>query len=351
MIQYLTSRFRDKTKIVLSILILASASLFLLVAYFILAYYQYTINKTVDKKEDNRTIIVSGIIEKITEKDLEELANMNHVIEIYEEYANWNLKEKENVFIPYNSRNNTSPLSIGKQIEKSNEALINRTAAKEYHLSVGDTLHLNKKYELRIVGIIEDTSLPSIYLENKTLRQIALEENASLSKINIILDEYKYIEPVIKELNQKGYEGYKNETLDHEVNKLEEIISSISYGIYFILFFSILLIFAIFRYLLKGEYKNNALLKLLGYKNRKIVCMNAIYLLLLIFFTLLSECIIYFFIKGIGDAYYLFTISYIEFFKKIKYIFLIYVTILFLLSIENFLKLRRIDMLNTIEES
>lgn len=351
MTQYLISRFRDKTKTILSLLMLASASLFILVAYYLLAYYQYTMNKTVDKKEANRTIIISGITEKITETELEDLEKSKHVIEIYEEYSNWNLKENENILIPYNIQKNKSSLSTGKQINNENEALINQTAATEYKISVGDTLHLNGKYDIKITGIVDDTFTPSIYLEKKTLRKIALEENAYLSQINIIVDEYKYIDDVIKELEQKGYEGYKNETLDQEVNKLEEIINNISYGIYFIVFFSILLIYEIFNYLLKGEYKNNALLKLLGYKSRNIVWKNAIYLLLLILMTILSECIIYFFLKIIGNACHLFTLSYIEFLIRIKSILWIYITILLVLSLKNLIKIRKIDMLNTIEES
>lgn len=352
MIEYIKTRFRDHHKLLISVSLLFTISLFILIAEFLLSYYQYTINKTVDKKEANRTLIIYNVTKEMTNQDFIELSKIKHVINIYEEYTNWNLKEKDKIFLPQNNSNITNTkINIGHNINSPNEVLINKTAANEYHLSIDDQINLNDKYKVKIVGIINNDEIPSIYFENKALRNIALQEQAFLSKMNIVIDEYQNLNFVIKELQNRGYEAIKNETLDQEVNRLEEIINNISFGIYFIIMFTIVITFSIFNILVKNEIKNNALLKLIGYKNKNIVFMNFIYLLIIIIISLLSNSVIYFFLKLILDINNCFTIPYIDYLSIISYIFLLYFIILVIISLINYLKLHKIDMLNIIEES
>ena len=339
MIEYIKTRFRDHHKLLISVSLLFTISLFILIAEFLLSYYQYTINKTVDKKEANRTLIIYNVTKEMTNQDFIELSKIKHVINIYEEYTNWNLKEKDKIFLPQNNYNITNTkINIGHNINSPNEVLINKTAANEYHLSIDDQINLNDE-------------IPSIYFENKALRNIALQEQAFLSKMNIVIDEYQNLNFVIKELQNRGYEAIKNETLDQEVNRLEEIINNISFGIYFIILFTIVITFSIFNILVKNEIKNNALLKLIGYKNKNIIFMNFIYLLIIIIISFLSNSVIYFFLKLILDINNCFTIPYIEYLSIISYIFLLYFIILVIISLINHLKLHKIDMLNIIEES
>lgn len=350
MIEYLKSRFRDHSKLSISIAFLFTISLFIIIAQFILSYYQYTINKTVDKKEANRTLIILGTSRQIKYDELKELEKTSHVVNIYEEYSNWNLKDGKNFFIPQNNYQITS-LHLGRNIENKKEVLINKTAENDYKLSLGDTLYLNNKYKYQIVGFTNDDGAPTIYLENQILREIAFKENAHLSKINLVVDEYQYLNSVIKELHSKGYEANINETLDQEVNSLEKIIDNLKYGIYAISFFSIIISLSILNYLLKNEAKNNALLKLIGYKNKKIVIMNFIYLLAVLIMTFFIEFVTYFFLKLILDFINIYTISYIKYLNIISFIFIINIIILIVLSIENYFYLKKIDMLNIIEES
>lgn len=350
MIKYLKSRLRDHSKVSISIAFLFTVSLFIIVAQFLLAYYQYTINKTVDKKEENRTLVILGITKEINYKELGELEKLPHVVNIHEEYSNWNLKEEDKFFIPQNNYQ-ISNISLGRNIKNKKEALINKTAANDYELSIGDTLYLNNKYEFQIVGLTNDESAPSIYFENQTLREIAYQEKAYLSKVYLIIDEYQYLNSVIQKLSSKGYEASQNDTLDQEVNTLEKIINNIKYGLYFIIFLSIIIAFSLFNYLLKNEAKNNALLKLIGYKNKSIVIMNFIYLLIILVMTFFIEFITYFFLKLILDFIKIFTIPYFKYLNIIGFIFIIYLVILLVLSIGNYFYLKKSDMLNIIEES
>lgn len=346
----LKSKFRDKEKNVLSIFAILVTAILVISSFYALLFYKDALNRYIDKKEENRTLIIYNYGKQISDKELDTILEIEHIINKYEEYTNWNLKYKQYEIIPTNRKEIKTNVTKGRDLVSNDEILINKAASSNYKITIGDKIKLNDKYEVTVVGIVDENSAPKAYFNIEKLRELAVLENAFLYKINLIVDEYKNLESVKKELTKLGYDSEINDTLDQEVNEMKKAIDSIQSGVYIVLFFNLILTIFIFKYLIKLENKNNALLKILGFKIIKIVLINALHFLILCIIALLGEIILYIPIKLIFDIFNIFTLSYVEFIKITLLIIALHLCILLISTIVNFIKMRNIDMLNIIEE-
>lgn len=350
MIQILKSKFRNKTEISFSLLIILISSLLIIISLYTLAYYKYSISKKADTSIENRTLNIF-IQNDLTEEQIYILENNDHITNIYENYTNWHLKYKENEFNPQNF--NLSKITFSTELNnlKDNEAIISKQIANKYNLNIDDKIKFNKKYDITISAIVNEIKSHYIYFNYNTYKKLAIEENAILNKVLIVIDKYKNIDSIIENLTKYNIEAEKQETTNLEIKKMEEIITNINYGIYFIIFINIILIIFIFRYLIKAEYKNNALLKLLGYKNIHISYLIIIYLLLICLLTFFINLIIYLPLKFILDLLNIFTLTYKEYLIININISFLYIIISFISFIITTFKLNKSDALYIIEET
>ena len=346
----LVSKFRNKKGFLLTALFLFVASLLIILGLYSLSYYENLINVMVSRKDENRVISVnySG---SYNEDKIEKILNLEHVNYGYEKYVNWNLEyDYDCAMILVNSYESEQVIKSGRNIENDYEVLVSVNLVSENEIDVGRKITVNNGVELLVVGIVSEYG-NYIYTNTDTLRTIANENNALLSNINLIIDEYKNIDSVIEELEKLGYSAEKRENLDKEVSEIEKVIEAIRFGIYLVVLISGILLFYAFRYINKNNQKNNALLKLFGYSNVFVNFIELVYELIVTIMvsigTLLAYLIIYF-VLSLMNVY---VVALIDFIYILLLVFVLSVAIMLISFFFSFLSYRKIDMLNVIEEN
>lgn len=350
MIGILISKFRNKKEFLMTTLFLFVASLLIIFGLYILSYYENLINIMVSKKDENRIISVD-YYKTYNADEINKILNLKHVNYGYEKYGNWVLEhDYDCIMILVNSYESEQIIKSGRNIENDYEILIPVNLKSENEIDVGRKITVNNGVELLIVGIVSEYG-NYIYTNTDTLRTIANENNALLGNINLIIDEYKNIDSVIKEIDKLGYSVEKKENLDEEVNEIEKVIEAIRFGINIVVLISIILLFYAFRYINKNSQKNNALLKLFGYSNVFVNFIELIYELVITMIVMISTLVLYFIIYLIFTLMSVYVVSLIDFIYILLFVFGLSIVIMLLSFFFSLFSYRKIDMLNVIEEN
>lgn len=347
MINILISRFRDKKKFIINYLILLFSCLFIILSFYLFNYFEYCINKSLNKSIENKMITVE-YFDTFNEQKIEDMCNLKYVVMCYEEYANWEFIVNGHNLLLDNYVNNDHTILYGRLIENKYEVIVSNYIVDNMDYDLGDSILYND-IEFKVVGIV-DEDLPFVYGDSETVRYIANFNNGIVSNVILFVDNYENTLDVIKKLDDIGYDSTIVGNINSSEKNLKDIIESLKFGVYIIVFISIIIIFAVFLHINNCEKRNGALLRLLGYSTVFISIVDFLYHLFFGFFLFIFYFLLYFLTYIIFVNFNIYIISFDKFLELLLFIMIIIMFFISIYFFYNLLNYKTIDVLKIIEE-
>lgn len=285
MILIIYNTFRDYKKYLLFTLLIMLSFLLMFIFLSIYDYYDYQINHVVGNKEINRGLLVDILSDTNPIKVFNELDYIENYYPIYNnEYVIYN-----NKYYQVNYKFNSNDIKFGKSTLSNNEIIISYYTFLNFNLNENDignkvftVTYNNKKYDLLLVGVVNN---------NKSQFYISLSDMENIfslvpNEYYVLIDKYTNINKAENEFSKLGYYADIYDTTGYnEINQIKNIQKNYVYMLVGMIIISCIFINNIINNIISSEYKNIAILKAIGYRNRKIQNILLIILICLIIFS------------------------------------------------------------------
>lgn len=185
-------------------------------------------------------------------------------------------------------------INIQGETKSEPEIIIPDTLGEKLQIHLDSYIEL--KYEnliikAKVVGIYEELLSDNyIYMDYETIKTILTNNNKNIiNKISVLalIDKYENIDEVINELQENGYSSNLYDTSGlSEINTCQTIFNILNIFIFLMITLTYFLLSIIINNIINDERKDIAILKAIGYNNKKIIQ--------IIFFRIIFICFLSF---------------------------------------------------------
>ncbi len=290
MINIFFSSFKRKKNylILLALLILC----YLLFGIFLFLYYKN--ENSIDLIKNDK--INRGIEIICSEEDINSILSNHSAIEYFFPIYNNQVLKINNTNYSVNYFNNyEDDIISGEKISNSKEIILSSKIKEDIvNINVG-------KNKYKVVGVINNPKA-SLYFDKNEFEEMF---NVKPTKYYALIKDYEYIPSVINYLASKNIVAYNYDvSLSTEIESLQKVQNLYISSMIIIILLLMLFFAIIIKNLLNIEKKNIALLKLIGYSNKKIsLIVFARILFVIICSILLSQLIFTLFYFGFNNYF------------------------------------------------
>lgn len=312
-------------------------------------------NEIIDKPE-NRVIYVSS------EKDLDNYETIKNILHVEDVYYNTDLPTvKMNEYSDFKLKYINPTVQVKTLYGKSsnfneNEVIISENIAESLNIDIKSNtnnkikIFLNgTEIELFVVGIYENDNINENYIyipSNSCINKLVYNKNQYI----ILIDSMENYDVVVRKLEEYNcFIQYKNDSLIKEIKVYQDVNVFLENFLYISYFFLIIVLLIILLFNISEKKYNIALLKSIGYSEKKII--NSILHSYIIIFSV--SFLISIFIFKIVDIIllYIFKISYFFNILILTKNLLICYIILLLSCVIMFCKIFRISLIKLLKSN
>ncbi len=340
------SRIRDVKKNLLTILLMLLSLMLPIISLYFLDYYGNMINEYASINEESRLLSIY-YYDEYDEELIKKIESIENVLYVYEDYSNWQVKTIDEEYGVLNYKYRDINIIDGRSIENNFEVIVSKDIVEKHNLDVNKSIEIND-YDFTICGVTDSHS-SILFINPESIRILATENYGIVSDINILVSEYNVMDEVILKIKELGYEAEKNEVMNTKMTKMEELVKSVSFGVYVVGIISVFILFLSIKMLLENDKKNNALFKLFGFTIIKVILINFIWYVFMLGITSLLILLMYFILYLIMNILNVYMVSINMFVYYLLLICLLAILIIIISFIYVTLKTRKIDILEQLE--
>lgn len=350
MISIIYNAFKDYKKYFLFILLFSLSFFLIFIFLSIYDYYDYQINYVIGNKEINRGLEVNTLTDS---NQKETFQSLNYIENFYPLYNNERFLY-QNKYYQVNYKYNTNNMKFGKSSLSSHEIILSYYCFNFLELNeedVGNKIltvtYDNKAYDFLIVGVVNDNS-SQFYI---TLDEMETIFSLTPNRYYVLINQYLNISKAKSEFDKLGYSSDIYDATGYaEILQIKKLQQTYIYILIFIMIISYTFVNNIIKNIIASEYKNIAILKAVGFKNKKIKQILIIRLISLVsiasLFTTIIEIIIIPLLNKIINAP-MFSYNYIVKMTIPVFIILIIVTLICTAQLKT--KIKKLSVLEALQ--
>lgn len=293
-------------------------------------YYHYKIITGPGKYDENRII-------HLKYDNIETFKDLSYIETILPNY-----KSKTAIFLD-------KAITINYDYHlKENEIYINENFS--FNNSSIDLLIKNENNHFQVKGRTNKTNA-DIFISKEIFEKYFKED---VDEYNIVIDHYYNKKKFEEYLDSKEIYDYGSDTTRlaeiDELERQEYILTIISFGINII---SIILLYFVYKNILNNEEKDIALLKSLGYNQYQIIIYIIKELIIFAILTIILQYLLIYIIKLIATIKVNNLFCYISNIRITEYLLkeiIIIIIIYFIISIESLIKIKRLNVFDSLNE-